>query len=203
MLLGGINIPGALLTAHEEGELVIFTGAGVSIAAPSDLPSFLGLAGQVAAKLQSSEDPNSEEWTPQLDAFMGNLDDDEKVNVHRLVKGIVTAPTSMPNANHHALARIAAKKTARVVTTNYDLHLEQTLRERLDDDLEVFRAPAVPLGDNFEGLVYLHGSADSEPGRLVVTDRDFSKAYFHSAWAARFLERMVSEYVVLFVGYSP
>lgn len=36
----------------------------------------------------------------------------------------------------------------------------------------------------------------------MVTDRDFSKAYFHSAWAARFLERTFSKYVVLFVGYS-
>ena len=60
----------------------------------------------------------------------------------------------------------------------------------------------MPLGDDFEGLVYLHGSAEDDPRRLVVTDRDFSHAYFHSAWAARFLERMFREYVVLFVGYS-
>ena len=66
----------------------------------------------------------------------------------------------------------------------------------------MFRAPAMPLGDNFKGLVYLHGSAETDPERLVVTDRDFSRAYFHSAWAARFLERMFSKYVVLFVGYS-
>lgn len=202
MLLGGVNIPEALLTAHEEGRLVIFTGAGISIAPPSALPSFLELCEQVAAKLQSSEDPNSSEWKPQLDAFMGNLDDDETADVHRLVKGIITLPTSKPNANHTALARIAAKGTARVVTTNYDLHLEHTLRQQLGDGLEVFRAPAMPLGDNFTGLAYLHGSADSEPERFVVTDRDFSKAYFHSAWAARFLERMFSKYVVLFIGYS-
>jgi hypothetical protein len=202
MLLGGINIPEALLTAHEERRLVIFTGAGISIAPPSDLCSFLELCAQVAAKLQSSEDPNSPEWKPQLDAFMGNLDDDETADVHRLVKGIITVPTSRPNTNHEALARIAAKGTARVVTTNYDLHLEHTLRQQLGDALEVFRAPAMPLGDNFTGLVYLHGSADSEAERFVVTDRDFSKAYFHSAWAARFLERMFSRYVVLFIGYS-
>jgi hypothetical protein len=60
----------------------------------------------------------------------------------------------------------------------------------------------MPLGNDFEGLVYLHGCAEDEPRRLVVTDRDFSSAYFHSAWAARFLERMFREYVVLFVGYS-
>jgi len=27
----------------------------------------------------------------------------------------------------------------------------------------VFRAPAMPLGDDFEGLVYLHGSAEDDP----------------------------------------
>jgi hypothetical protein len=202
MLLGGINIPEALLTAHEEGRLVIFTGAGISMGLPSNLPNFLGLAEQVATKLQSPENPNSEAWKPQLDAFLGKLDDDAEYDVHRLVKRIVSASTSTPNANHDALARIAAKGTARVVTTNYDLHLERRLRVRYGADLEVFRAPAMPLGDDFEGLVYLHGSADTAPERLVVTDRDFSRAYFHAAWAARFLERMFSEYVVLFVGYS-
>ena len=50
MLLGGITIPEALITAHEEGRLVIFTGAGISIAPPSNLPSFLALCEQVAAK---------------------------------------------------------------------------------------------------------------------------------------------------------
>ena len=85
---------------------------------------------------------------------------------------------------------------------NYDLHLEKALREHRGNDLEVFRAPALPLGDDFEGLVYLHGSAEGEPRQLVVTDRDFSRAYFHGAWATRFLERMFREYAVLFVGYS-
>jgi len=66
MLLGGITIPEALITAHEEGRLVIFTGAGISIAPPSNLPSFLALCEQVAVKLQSSEDPNASEWKPQL-----------------------------------------------------------------------------------------------------------------------------------------
>lgn len=202
MLFGGIRIPEALLTAHEERRLVIFTGAGISMGPPSNLPNFLGLAEMVATKLQSAEDPNSEAWKPQLDAFLGKLDDEAKYDVHRLVRGIVTASTSTPNANHDALARIAATGTARVVTTNYDLHLERTLAARCGTALEVFRAPALPLGDDFEGLVYLHGSGETEPERLVVTDRDFSKAYFHAAWAARFLERMFSQYVVLFVGYS-
>lgn len=202
MLFGDITIPESLLTAYEEGRLVIFTGAGISMGPPSNLPNFLGLAQQIAGKLQSSEDPHATEWKSQLDAFLGSLDDDDKYDIHRLVRGIVTNPKSEPNANHDALARMAARSRVRVVTTNYDLHLERQLKEHCGPAVEVFQAPAMPLGDAFEGLVYLHGSAAAEPERLVVTDRDFSKAYFHAAWAARFLERMFSEYVVLFVGYS-
>ena len=202
MLLGGINIPEPLLTAYEEGRLVIFTGAGISMSPPSNLPNFLGLAELIGVKLQSTDDPNSPEWSHQLDAYLGSLDDDDKYDIHRLARGIVTNPASMPNANHDALARVAAKSKVRVVTTNYDLHLERQLKEYCDPAIEVFQAPAMPLGDSFEGLVYLHGSAAVGPERMVVTDRDFSKAYFHAAWAARFLERMFSEYMVLFVGYS-
>ncbi|MFD2025769.1 SIR2 family protein [Promicromonospora aerolata] len=202
MLLGGVQIPADLLTAYEEGRLVIFTGAGISIGQPSGLPSFEGLALQVAQTVQSPLDPASDGWKDQLDAFMDVVDEGEGVDVHRLVQRIVTVPTSSPNANHVALALIATQGTTRVVTTNYDLHLEATLRSHHGEGLEVFRAPALPLGDDFEGLVYLHGSAEAEPRQLVVTDRDFSRAYFHGAWATRFLERMFREYVVLFVGYS-
>lgn len=202
MWLGGISIPEPLLTAYEAGRLVIFTGAGISMGSPSNLPNFMGLAEQIGKKLQSTEHPRSKDWEYQLDAYLGSLDDDDKYDVHRLVRGVVTDPKSHPNENHDALARIAAKGAVRVVTTNYDLHLERRLKERCGPGMEVFQAPAMPLGDSFEGLVYLHGSAAAAPERLVVTDRDFSKAYFHAAWAARFLERMFSQYVVLFVGYS-
>ena len=202
MWLGGIHIPGPILTAHEDGRLVIFAGAGISMSPPSSLPNFLGLATEIREKLQSTEDPASPAWIDRLDAYLGGLDDDHKYDIHGLTQGIVTVPTSKPNRNHDALARIAAKGIPRVITTNYDLHLERRLKTHCDHAIEVFRAPAIPLGDDFEGLVYLHGCAEAPPERLVVTDRDFSKAYFHSAWAARFLERMFRSYVVLFVGYS-
>jgi hypothetical protein len=204
VLLGGVQIPAAVISAWEEGRLVLFTGAGVSMAAPSDLPSFLGLAKEVAERLQSPLNPTNMQWTSQLDTLMDVLDQGEGADVHGHVKRIVTRDGSLPNLNHDALARIATKFTTRVVTTNYDRHLERKLREYENPEhpLEVFRAPAMPLGHDFEGLVYLHGSAQDDARRLVVTDRDFSGAYFHSAWAARFLERMFHEYVVLFVGYS-
>src|SRR5690606_27313257 len=46
----GPSIPDELLTARDEGRVVFFCGAGVSLAR-AGLPSFIGLAKQVIAKL--------------------------------------------------------------------------------------------------------------------------------------------------------
>jgi hypothetical protein len=43
---------------------------------------------------------------------------------------------------------------------------------------------------------------NQEPRRLVVTDKDFGRAYLREAWAARFLERIFSAVTVLFIRYS-
>jgi hypothetical protein len=77
----------------------------------------------------------------------------------------------------------------RIVTTNYDLHLSTVLSKR-GIQVEGYMAPALPMGDDFSGIVYLHGSLQRELKRLVVTDSDFGRAYLRDAWAARFLERM-------------
>jgi len=64
----------------------------------------------------------------------------------------------------------------------------------------VYEPPALPVGDDFLGVVHLHGSLTQEPRRLVVTDINFSRANLREAWAARFLERMFASFTVLFVG---
>src|SRR5690554_7670999 len=37
---------------------------------------------------------------------------------------------------------------------------------------------------------------------LVITDREFGRAYLTEGWARRFLVALFRKYVVLFVGYS-
>ena len=177
MLLGGIEIPTEVLTAWEAAELVIFTGAGISVGAPSKLPTFEGLAKQIARLSSPPLDPTSAEWMTQLDAFMDVLNEGEGADVHRHVQRIISNEASLPNPNHQALARVAARGRSRIVTTNYDLHLQTSL-ECIDAGFEVFKAPALPLGDAFDGLVYLHGSVRGDHRELVVTDRDFSRADF-------------------------
>ena len=200
MRLGQVSIPEEVLSALEDGRLVLFTGAGISLDPPASLPTFVGLAEHIVERVQSALVPNSDEWRDRLDTLLGQLDEEPEVAVHGLAKLLLSRAESQPNANHQALVRIAARGVPRIVTTNYDLHLS-TASKSLGLELETFRAPALPLGHDFSGLVYLHGAADGPADRLVVTDRDFGHAYLREAWATRFLGELFSNYTVLFVGY--
>ncbi|MDR6506753.1 SIR2 family protein [Arthrobacter oryzae] len=197
MHFSGVDIPLDLLEAHEEGRLVLFVGAGASMARPTNLPSFTGLAAELAAEFGASLRDDAE---PE-DIVLGRLDDREHTDVHASVHRHISK-AKQGNSLHTALARLAkASKAVRIVTTNYDPFLSLALA-RDDVSFEEFHAPALPMGDDFEGIVYLHGSLKQHPRQLVVTDKDFGRAYLSDAWAARFLERMFSEYVVCFIGYS-
>ena len=74
--------------------------------------------------------------------------------------------------------------------------------KELDDEAPEYPAPAPPVGNDFTGIVYIHGRLDQEGRRLVATDDDFGKAYLNDAWAARFLDRMFASHSVLFIGHS-
>lgn len=200
MILGGVDVPDGVLTALEEDRLIFFAGAGVSMAPPSSLPSFLQMANQIAAWTRAAEMPGDKKWKDRLDAYLGDLKH-KGAEVHNLVLSSVTLPDSEPNSLHRNLVRIAATSRLRIVTTNYDLHFE-TAASAAGITPNVYPAPALPLGDDFDGIVHLHGSAAGPASRLVVTDTDFGRAYLRDAWAARFLERMFRTYTVVFVGYS-
>lgn len=191
-----VDLPPELMAAQQRGDLVIFVGAGASIGAPSSLPSFAGLTERIAVDAGAAPPASP----MPLDQFLGDLDG--PIDVHHRVYDIVSTPASQPNTLHRALVRLPKLDAdIRIVTTNYDLHLSTSSAELRDTPSE-FDAPALPLGDDFSGIVYLHGSVRQHPRFLVVTDRDFGHAYLTEAWAARFLHAMFRRYVVLFVGYS-
>lgn len=196
--MGEVDLPPTVIRAHREGSLVLFVGAGASIPAPSSLPDFATLTRRIAT--ESGLDVTDAELL-RPDVVLGAIER-RPVAVHGRIASIVGDPASGPSEIHTAIARLAtAKSTVRVVTTNYDPHLTTELRATGHDVREYF-APALPLGDNFEGLAYLHGCIRHDPRMLVATDHDFGDAYLRAAWAARFLERMFATYTVLFVGYS-
>jgi Domain of unknown function (DUF4020)/SIR2-like domain len=197
MLVRGVNLPEELLRAQANGELVVFAGAGVSAPAPSSLPLFGELAKKVGegTGLDRDRDEN-------LDHYFGRLKL-RGVQVHKAVARILRQPGSQPHDLHTLLLRLfPAGPSIRLVTTNFDDHFSTILAEEFRSSVETFYAPALPLGDDFAGLVYLHGSARKDPERCVLTDEDFGRAYLANAWATRFLAAMFQRYSVLFVGYS-
>lgn len=196
-----MELPDELDEALAESRLVIFVGAGASIDPPSSLPSFVGLTKAICS---SVGERLTRADVRQPDFVLGRLHD-RGIDVHRQVELMIGDSRSRPNATHQAVARLAAcQPKVRIVTTNYDRHLSLALKE-LGVVAPEYVAPALPIGDDFSGVVYLHGSLDHGRGherRLVVTDSDFGRAYLQDAWAARFLERMFHQYTTLFVGYS-
>jgi hypothetical protein len=195
---GSVDIPEDVVSAHKEGRLVLFVGAGASMGAPSNLPDFNALAAQIASE---SSHPLTAQEVERPDLALGQIEA-LGVDVHQRVAELVGDPASKPNRLHTAIVDLAlASPNPRIVTTNYDRHQASILGAR-NAQIEEFAAPALPMGDHFDGLVHLHGGLHKDPATLVVTDGDFGHAYLLDAWAARFLERMYRSYAVLFIGYS-
>jgi hypothetical protein len=203
MLIRGVDLPGTLLEAQENGSLVVFAGAGVSMPPPSNYPNFDKLAEDVAqGALVRERAPGSSEYREPVDRFLGRLVK-HGIPVHEIVRRILSDPTSKPNPLHANLLRLFGSAGAiKVITTNFDPHFTSAANLVFKDAFESYFAPALPLGDGFSGLVYLHGSVDKPAERLVLTDADFGRAYLTEGWARRFLQRLFSRYIVLFVGYS-
>lgn len=196
MRFGKVNFPEPLLNAQKNGTLVVFAGAGVSMGPPANYPNFTQLADKVASGVMERDKDEP------IDRFLGRLKG-QGVQVHRRTCDILSNHSSKPNQLHHELLKLfPSASKVRLVTTNFDTHFTTAASSLLNDEFEVFHAPAFPLGHDFTGIVYLHGCVEKGPKRLVLTDGDFGRAYLTQGWARRFLLEMFSEYTVLFVGYS-
>ena len=199
MHFAGIKLPDKLVTAHAEGELVFFVGAGASMSPPTNLPNFTSLTRDLVSK--ASVPVPLEQICREPDVVLGQLEEQHRFPVHDVVATEITKGHAR-NQLHDALAVIAAAPgTVRLVTTNYDDHLHGAL-DALGQRPVIFEAPALPAGGDFEGLVHLHGRLGQLPRRLVITDTDFSRAYITEGWATQFLRELFSTFVVCFVGYS-
>lgn len=200
---GGPDIPLELLQSAQEGNLVLFCGAGVSRRA--GLPDFSELVRQLYHDLDPTRDlDNCKEFADKrLDGLLWTLE--RRVGTEQFRKGLVSRLTLQPDANvetHRALVQLATTPDGkcRLVTTNFDTAFEFA-RARID----VAPKLPIPKKDVWNSVVHLHGRiGDHDPsGRgLIVTSSDFGAAYLTEGWAAKFVTELFRRYSVLFVGYS-
>ena len=202
MIFGNkINIPNKLLHYLEQGRVVFFCGAGISMDA--GLPSFAGLAKKVCSDLGIQENyPMIEDHLKQgqyeevfqfLQCTIGKQEIDKKITEH--------LNTSKKSDNHQFIFDLASAygHSPKIVTTNFDTLFDNVIRY---DEIKTYVAPAVPIPNgDWSGIVHLHGRLHAQ-SPLIVSSGDFGNAYITHGWASKFLTELFSNNVVCFVGYS-
>lgn len=192
--IGFINFNKDILDAIQDEKLVVFAGAGVSMGTPANLPSFEKLAREIATEIFDVP-------SDQFDVFLGKLEY-KSIPVHARAKKIFENSESNPTPLHESIIKLfRTHQNIRIVTTNFDLLFENAAEKVYGHRPEVYDAPALPVGYDFNGIVHVHGSINKEQN-MVLTDADFGRAYLTEGWARRFLINVFANYTVLFIGYS-
>ena len=174
---------------------MLFVGAGASVDPPSILPLFAEMAEQVAEMVGAGPaGPDSSTPEARLEEIASGGSD-----VHAIVGRIISRSPG-PNPTHAAVTALARSGgSVRIVTTNYDRHLSACLPE----EIIAYDSPVLPGGDDFSGVVHIHGSIRESPERLVITTSDFAKLYMDPpSPTLGFLQQLFSAQAVLFIGYS-
>lgn len=229
MNFNGIDLSDNIIEALENDKLVVFAGTGISMGRKTYCPDFSMLAGGIAKYLE--EDPVN---TVSVEQFLGALERKCKSNKNDGLTGIVNISEEViycrheaiygnvsqsndikyeelePNDIHYDLVKLlhgVKKREVRIVTTNFEHYLTKAYTENIDEceTKNIYYAPALPNGQDFSGLVYLHGAyEDKSIGReFVITDKGFGKAYLTNGYANKFIQELfASDYTVLFIGYS-
>lgn len=218
----GPSIPDELLTARDEGRVVLFCGAGVS-QARAGLPNFFGLVEKVIRHLRISDDceafrlyqkakqdiTDSNKTEISADRIFGLLERDEfsKNEIETSVVKTLKTKTDVDLSAHKILLDIATTQEGKVrlVTTNFD-----RLFDKCDNKVNVWKSPRLPdpaSQSELDGIIYLHGCTDKrytkpEGEGFILTSSDFGRAYLVDGWATSFFKEIIDKYIVVFIGYS-
>lgn len=202
----GPGIPEPVIQAQEEGNLLLFCGAGVSM--PAGLPSFPSLVEAVYDQTGAAwkEEEREEFCDENYDRTLGLLERPKRLGRDIVRRAVYEElrPGDDPNLRtHEALLDLARTRDGelRIVTTNFD-----RLFERADGSISFSAAPRLPTPKphKWSGLVYLHGRLGDNPDEnedLVLTAGDFGVAYLTERWASRFVTELFRHFTVVFVGY--
>ncbi len=203
----GPEIPIEVLQAQEDGNLILFCGAGVS--KPAGLPNFAELVDQIYKELHDKPAPDE-------DRALSNHEYDRVLHLLELryqdqglvrsaLRNILDLSDAKMLATHRWLLKLAKAKSGdtRIITTNFDRGFALTK----SDDIEIDAAPklSIPKKEKWNSIVHLHGLLGEDSARdneLVLTSADFGAAYLMDRWASRFVSELFRNFAILFIGYG-
>lgn len=208
------NIPDSLIKAAQEGNLVLFIGAGCSI--PLGLPSWKELLLEILLKLDERYGEVSiinfknlitkiEDNSLSLIEVLNKLES-EKIEYVKEAKQIVYDKiNSFSNNNLHSeIHNLIWAISKKIITTNYDRILENN--KPVDRDIKIFYndnpfLTSKTLDDKLEFLYKIHGDFEN-PDSIILFDCDYKINYSidrhnHNALGAIFKGK-----TLLFIGFS-
>lgn len=219
----GPSLPDDLLTAQDEGRVIFFCGAGVSIGY-SKLPSFSGLASRVLEDLGASDETLAKKLFaisqeveqkynvkgfPSADSIFGKLS--RTFDTHDVNCAVAAAlkPTDEPDLTAHKILLDLARREdedIRLITTNFDLLFEKANKKKIRSRTRS-TLPRLEYSESNWGIVHLHGKVNesySGPDNdgFVLSSSEFGDAYLANGWARNFVKDILDRYIAVFIGYS-
>lgn len=175
-------------------ELVVFLGAGVSIAA--GLPSWGGLIDQLARR---------SDLTPEQRVDLARLSAPDAAAVIEAALGaggLQAALREILSGGSPALAHalVASTRIPEVITTNYDRMFEDAARVPAAGSLLVL--PGDPSKADRPWLLKLHGDLEDPRNPVVLTREDYLRFDSDRAPLASMVQSRLFTRHMLFVGYS-
>ena len=189
-----IDIPDELIEAVKSNRLVVFAGAGVSMGEPCSLPNFRDLCELIGSGTGLEIEEEEHE-----DVYLGKLQD-KGVDIKRKSADILNCNKKYNELHGLIVNLFKGYENIKIITTNFDPAFENYFAEDISK-VNCYTAPALPLGEDFSGLVYMHGSL-KKPETMIISDKDFGFAYITKGYVSKFLVDVFQNYHVLFIGYS-
>lgn len=211
-----------LLSARDEGRLVVFIGAGVSTLPPTCLPSWWQINREVVTAILDVSDDLVTGSSPKTlaDAILKRQDSGHlpheyqaellasRLSGDKYFKVLQCLDGDRPNEVHLALAALAkAGKVQAVVTTNFDRVLEKAF-QKVEANFQVLSHPdhfdeasqnLASLGEKGCPILKIHGSAE-DPSTLIDTLAQRNVGFSPSKSAC--LRHLLDQGHWLFMGYS-
>jgi len=192
-------IPVELLESLQNGDSVLFLGAGLSVSA--GLPGWVNLVRPLAQSTGSRWTASETDLTTGhlLSAIQYYENQRGRNALLRYLRESLDTIDIHPTRTHHLIASLPGSV---IFTTNYDNLIEQTLRQldkRFDviveeSDLAFWREGSIQV-------VKLCGDL-SRPTSVMITQRDFNTYFTTHPRLAERLRTLLESKTALFLGYS-
>jgi hypothetical protein len=186
-----VGLPPGLVEAVRQRRVLLFTGAGISVAA--GMPT----AKELLSIVQKKASPSDITDFPNAMAAA-----EAKIGRHELVSTVIAALRKgglQPSKVHSLIASIGFDV---IVTTNFDILLEEAFRAAGRTCFPVVHPEELAYADtNDILLIKIHGSMD-RPDSLLLTSTDYRDFEARKALLIQTLTHYFVTRSIIFVGYS-